>query len=807
VKLGELYYDIVGDTSGLQRSVEKGVKKSAAATGKEFSKDFSKAAGGDTRQFVSLGARVGKNVKVGVSKGIGKGGLIAAGAIVGGAAAAGKAIKGITGLLKDSFAEGTEALKIGKQTAAVIKSTGSAARVTVADVDKLSTAISKKTGIDDDQIAAGQNMLLTFTNVANRVGKNNDIFNQATKVSTDMAVATGQDQVKANVMLGKALNDPIKGVSALSRVGVTFTEQQKKSIKAMQDSGNIAGAQKIILAELRKEFGGSAAAQATFGDKAKVAWGNVKEGIGTGLIKALDAVAPALTSIGTIASSVFSSLNHGVAGSKGAAQAFADFLSTHQADIVGGFVEGGHAAIGMAKAILGLASGGLRAMGTLDMGVSNVIISITDNIGKVVHAAAIAFDWIPGLGPKLATADAKFSGFSSNVRAGLQNNGKGAIAAANKIDGKYLPALESADKKLTSVGNREIYKAKQRDAANSAAQGMEKIGKKAKGSSDSVDDLQRNIGETKGKTVDVKVNYNTAVDSDYNAKLVKEYGRNAFKIGYAEGGYTGRGGKYEPAGVVHRDEQVIRSDSRRKFERKNPGALDYINEHGQLPGYASGGLVGEGTNAVNKAAGPSLWKAMKQAVGTGFGSKKVMSWHGGRFTERFINTLKRAQSILGSYLPVTQGGFSSSVAASGSSHKGDAIDTPWRSDILSALKSAGVYAWHRDPSQGPWPHHIHGIPKKGMGYPGGSGLWQQMNAAAGGNGLWTGGTFKSDGWAKVGERGPEFIKGNKGDQVIPEKAASPRPLIINLDGEQVFRGYLDDEREFNMSLSRAGMSR
>jgi hypothetical protein len=58
----------------------------------------------------------------------------------------------------------------------------------------------------------------------------------------------------------KALNDPIKGITALSRVGVSFTQQQKDQIKAMQDAGNTAGAQAIILAELTKEFGGSAAA-------------------------------------------------------------------------------------------------------------------------------------------------------------------------------------------------------------------------------------------------------------------------------------------------------------------------------------------------------------------------------------------------------------------------------------------------------------------------------------------------------------------------------------------------------------------
>jgi hypothetical protein len=61
--------------------------------------------------------------------------------------------------------------------------------------------------------------------------------------------------------------------------------------------------------------------------------------------------------------------------------------------------------------------------------------------------------------------------------------------------------------------------------------------------------------------------------------------------GYAEGGWTGPGSKYEPAGVVHADEFVIRKESRRKIEQRNPGLLDEMNATGQMPGYAGGGLV------------------------------------------------------------------------------------------------------------------------------------------------------------------------------------------------------------------------
>jgi hypothetical protein len=64
----------------------------------------------------------------------------------------------------------------------------------------------------------------------------------------------------AAIQLGKALNDPTQGVSALSRVGVSFTDVQKDMIKKLQESGDMMGAQRIILGELEKQFGGTAEA-------------------------------------------------------------------------------------------------------------------------------------------------------------------------------------------------------------------------------------------------------------------------------------------------------------------------------------------------------------------------------------------------------------------------------------------------------------------------------------------------------------------------------------------------------------------
>jgi phage-related protein len=151
-------------------------------------------------------------------------------------------------------------------------------------VANLAEKLSLKAGVDDEVIQSGQNVLLTFTKIRNEVGKGNDIFDQASAIALDMSVALGTDLQGSITQVGKALNDPIAGLTALTRAGVQFTDQQKEQIKALVESGDILGAQKVILGELTTQFGGSAAAQATATDKLSVAWGNLQETLGEKLL-------------------------------------------------------------------------------------------------------------------------------------------------------------------------------------------------------------------------------------------------------------------------------------------------------------------------------------------------------------------------------------------------------------------------------------------------------------------------------------------------------------------------------------------
>lgn len=205
-----------------------------------------------------------------------------AGLAVGGAAVS---------FLRGAYEEAEEARKTLAQTEAVLKSTGGAAHVTAAGVGSLADKLSGLTGIDDEAIASTENLLLTFTNIRNEAGRGNDIFNQSTKAVLDMSVALGQDSKSSAIQLGKALNDPIAGITALQRVGVSFTSQQKDQIKTLVESGHTLEAQKLILAEINKEFGGSAEAAASPIAKLKVSFKNLEETVGTALMPVLATVA------------------------------------------------------------------------------------------------------------------------------------------------------------------------------------------------------------------------------------------------------------------------------------------------------------------------------------------------------------------------------------------------------------------------------------------------------------------------------------------------------------------------------------
>ena len=162
------------------------------------------------------------------------------------------------GLVAAAVTQGVQSIadieKAQTETATVIKSTAGVAGQSLDEVTKRSEKWSAAIGVNEEDVQHLQNTLLTFTNIGPQV------FDDTTTAALNLSQALGQDFQSSAVQLGKALNDPIKGVTALRRVGVSFTAEQQKQIKTMVEANNVLGAQKLILGELNKEFGGQAAA-------------------------------------------------------------------------------------------------------------------------------------------------------------------------------------------------------------------------------------------------------------------------------------------------------------------------------------------------------------------------------------------------------------------------------------------------------------------------------------------------------------------------------------------------------------------
>ena len=176
-----------------------------------------------------------------------------------------------------------ESQKVMAQTEAIIKATGGAAGITATQVAKLSGQLSMQIGVDDELIQKSANLLLTFKQIQNQTGENNNVFDRAVIAAQDLGSVFGSADAAA-MQLGKALSNPVKGITALNRAGVNFTDQQKEQIKTLVASGDVLGAQKIILAEVEAQVGGTAAATATGFDRMKIAMGNVAEEFGAILI-------------------------------------------------------------------------------------------------------------------------------------------------------------------------------------------------------------------------------------------------------------------------------------------------------------------------------------------------------------------------------------------------------------------------------------------------------------------------------------------------------------------------------------------
>jgi len=159
---------------------------------------------------------------------------------------------------------------------AVIRATGGAAGVSADHVKALASQLQRTTTFGDEATIAAASLLLTFKGVSNGIGESNQVFDRAIIVGQDMAALIGTDLNNAMMMLGKALEDPRVGITALRRAGLTFTDSQRTMIDTLVKSGQSMEAQKMILDALESQVAGTArAVAATAGGTMRQAFNDV----------------------------------------------------------------------------------------------------------------------------------------------------------------------------------------------------------------------------------------------------------------------------------------------------------------------------------------------------------------------------------------------------------------------------------------------------------------------------------------------------------------------------------------------------
>jgi hypothetical protein len=171
------------------------------------------------------------------------------------------------------------------------ETTGKAAK----QAEEYASKLSMQIAVEDEAIMAAQTKLATFEAVSNETARMAGIFDRATAASFDLSAAGFGDAASTSVQLGKALQDPIKGITALRKSGVSFTEAEQQKIKALTQSGKLLEAQNMILSAVEKQVGGVAAASAPASQKMAIAMGEIGESIGKVLLPAVESFANWMT--------------------------------------------------------------------------------------------------------------------------------------------------------------------------------------------------------------------------------------------------------------------------------------------------------------------------------------------------------------------------------------------------------------------------------------------------------------------------------------------------------------------------------
>ena len=212
---------------------------------------------------------------------------------------AGIALTAVTGAFTFMAKKAEEAEIAQRRLASVMSSMGYGSAT--ARVSAYADELEKTLAVDGELIKATQTKLATFANLTRTVGQTGGAFDRATVAALDLAAA-GFGSAETNaVQLGKALQDPIKGIGALARAGVTFTAQEKEKIRTLVESGQTLQAQDMILKAIETQVGGTAEASKSSFSAIQISLENAAESIGSVLLPVIDTLAGVFEGFATFA--------------------------------------------------------------------------------------------------------------------------------------------------------------------------------------------------------------------------------------------------------------------------------------------------------------------------------------------------------------------------------------------------------------------------------------------------------------------------------------------------------------------------
>ena len=199
------------------------------------------------------------------------------------------AIAGVVAVSKDLISTYSVQEQAEVRLEATLRATGSAIGMSSKELRDLASSFQEVTTYGDEAIIEVEKLFVASGSISRQA------LPRATEAVLDLSAAMGEDLNASAKRLAKALADPKSNLDSLKDANIQLSDAQKEEIKALQEQGDLMGAQSIILEKVESSYGGIAKALADT-DTGKLTqisnvWGDIKEGLGKGL---LDSISPAL---------------------------------------------------------------------------------------------------------------------------------------------------------------------------------------------------------------------------------------------------------------------------------------------------------------------------------------------------------------------------------------------------------------------------------------------------------------------------------------------------------------------------------